>query len=125
MKFIILPLLLVPVMALAADDAKPKKPGKGTEKPKANPAAAFKKMDTNSDGAVSLEEFKASPRGQKSPDKADKAFAKMDKDSDSKLTLEEFKAASVKKPAKPEKTKPSEAEPDKAKSGAPQSGEPK
>lgn len=52
----------------------------------------FKKLDANSDGSVSLEEFKASPRGQKDPAKAEEAFKRMDKDSDGKLTLEEIKA---------------------------------
>jgi len=125
MKSLLLSLLLIPALAVAADDTKPKKPGKGTDKPKANPAAAFKKMDTSGDGTVSLEEFKASPRGQKNPDKADKAYAKLDKDSDGKLTLEEFKAASVPKPEKPKKKKPAESAPDEAKPDAPKTEEPK
>ncbi len=112
MKSILLTLLIAPSLAFAADDAKPKKPAKGTEKPKANPAAAFKKMDSNSDGVVTLEEFKASPRGQKSPDKAEKAFSKLDKDSDTKLTLEEFKASAPKKPAKGKTEAPETKKPD-------------
>lgn len=58
---------------------------------RANPEEMFKKLDANSDSAVSLEEFKASPRGQKDPAKAEEAFKKMDKDSDGKMSLEEFK----------------------------------
>lgn len=40
---------------------------------------------------MSLEEFKAGPRAQKDPARAEEMFKKMDKDSDGKLTLEEFK----------------------------------
>ncbi len=65
------------------------------DKPKKDPDAAFKKMDKNSDGKVSKEEFVASA---KDAAKADKAFAQKDKDNDGFLTLEEFKA--TKKAAK-------------------------
>ncbi len=57
-----------------------------------NPEEIFKKLDTNNDGSLSLDEFKAGPRAQKEPDKAEAAFKKMDKDNDGKLTLEEFKS---------------------------------
>lgn len=57
------------------------------DKPKKDPEAAFKKLDTNSDGKVSKDEFKAKA---KDAEKADKAFAKMDKNSDGFLSLEEF-----------------------------------
>ena len=99
MKTLLLSLLLVPALAMAADDAKPKKPGKGGDRPSAEDA--FKKLDTNSDGTLSLDEFKAGPRGKKDPAKAEEAFKKLDKDSDGKLTLEEFKAGGSKKPGKP------------------------
>jgi Ca2+-binding EF-hand superfamily protein len=59
------------------------------DKPKKDPEAAFKKLDKNSDGKVSKEEFTA---GAKDAAKAEKAFAKLDKDNDGSLTLEEFKA---------------------------------
>ena len=125
MKSILLSLLLVPAIAFAADEAKPKKPGKGTGKTKPNPEAAFKKFDTNTDGALSLDEFKASPRGQKYPDKADKAYSKLDKDSDGKLTLEEFKAGNKPKEPKPGETKPEEPKPDAPKTDAPKKEEAK
>ena len=52
----------------------------------------FKKLDTNSDSAVSLEEFKAGPMAKRNPDKAEENFKKRDKDSNNSLSLEEFKA---------------------------------
>ena len=71
----------------------------GRERP--NPGEAFKKLDANSDGSVSLEEFKAGPRAQKDPARAEEIFKKMDKDSDGKLTLEEFKAGRPPHPGGP------------------------
>jgi hypothetical protein len=66
-------------------------PEKGDRKAPA-PAKVFKKLDANTDGAVSLEEFKASPRARKNPERAAKIFAKIDSDSSGSLSLEEFKA---------------------------------
>ncbi len=57
---------------------------------KADPEAQFKKMDKDSDGKVTLEEFVGKKDGEKA-DKAKAAFAKLDKNSDGSLTLEEFK----------------------------------
>jgi Ca2+-binding EF-hand superfamily protein len=65
-------------------------PAVAADKPKRDPEAIFKKMDKNSDGKVTKEEFSAVA---KDAAKADKAFAKLDKDGDGSLTLEEFKAA--------------------------------
>lgn len=64
-------------------------PAAGADKPKRDPEAAFKKMDTNSDNSLSLEEFKAN---KKDVARAEAAFQKRDKDGDGKLSLEEFKA---------------------------------
>ena len=58
--------------SLAADE---KKPAAG-EKPKADPAAVFKKKDTNGDGSLSLDEYKA---GAKDAAKAEESFKKKDK----------------------------------------------
>ena len=77
-----------------AEDAKPAAKG---DKPKRDPAEAFKKIDSNSDSAVSLEEFKAGPMGKKDPSKAEEVFKKRDKDGDGKLSLEEFKGPGKKK----------------------------
>ncbi len=70
------------------------------EKPKRDPAEMFKKLDTNGDGKISLDEFKAGPLGQKDPAKAEEIFKKKDKDGDGFLSLEEFSAEGGKKAAK-------------------------
>jgi hypothetical protein len=72
----------------AADEAK-----KGAKKP-ADPAAAFAKLDANSDGSVSKEEFTAKAKDKA---KAETAFGKKDKDGDGKLSKEEFMATPAKK----------------------------
>jgi Ca2+-binding EF-hand superfamily protein len=77
-----------------AEDAKPEAKG---DKPKRDPAEVFKKIDTNSDSSITLEEFKAGPMGKKDPAKAEEAFKKRDKDGDGKLSLEEFTAHGGKK----------------------------
>lgn len=58
----------------------------------------FKKADTNNDGKLSFDEFKAAfPKGD-----SEKRFAAADTDKDGFLTPEELKAAHAKKPAKPD-----------------------
>lgn len=69
----------------------------GAKKPKADPAKAFAKLDSNSDGSISKEEWAASPQAKKDAAKADKAFAGRDKDKDGKLSKEEFTAPGKKK----------------------------
>jgi len=66
-------------------------------KPKRDPAEVFKKLDTNSDGKISLEEFLAGPAGKKDAEKAKENFKRRDKDNDGFLTLEEFTAPGGKK----------------------------
>ena len=57
-----------------------------------SPGQLFKKLDTNGDGVLSLDEFKASPLGQKDAAKAEEIYQKMDTQADGKVTFEEFKA---------------------------------
>jgi hypothetical protein len=66
-------------------------------KPKKDPAEVFKKLDTNGDGKLSLDEYLAGPAGKKDPEKAKEHFKKLDKDGDGFLTLEEFSAGGKKK----------------------------
>ena len=71
------------------------------EEPKRpSPEEAFKKMDTNGDGQISLDEFKASmaerakSRGREMPaDMVEKRFKAMDTDANGTVSLEEFKKA--------------------------------
>ena len=57
----------------------------------------FTKADTNGDGKLSLDEFKAAfPKGD-----SEKRFAKIDANSDGFITPEEFKASHGKKHDKP------------------------
>jgi hypothetical protein len=71
-------------------------PAIAAQKQKAAPEELFKRMDKNSDGKLSAEEFKGKREGEKA-DKAAAAFKKMDKDNDGFLTLDEFKAGASKK----------------------------
>ncbi len=71
----------------------------------AGPEAAFKKMDADGNGTVSLEEFiKArNPANDEAKQKLETRFKKMDADGNGQLTLEEFKKAIE---ANPPKDKP-------------------
>ncbi|MEK0445015.1 MAG: hypothetical protein RLZZ399_336 [Verrucomicrobiota bacterium] len=59
------------------------------EKPKHSPEESFKKLDTNGDGKVSVDEFTAKA---KDAEKAKEKFKTLDADGDGSLTLEEFSA---------------------------------
>ena len=67
----------------AADD-KASSAASGTSAEK-SPEAAFKDLDKNSDGSISREEAKGSPR--------ERDFDKLDKDNDGKLSRDEHGAA--------------------------------
>jgi hypothetical protein len=94
-------LVLTTVAAMAADPVKALEkaaaaPAAPTETKtavlpltKPNPAEAFKKLDANHDGTLSIDEFKASPMAMKDPVKTEELFKKKDKDGNGKLTLEE------------------------------------
>jgi hypothetical protein len=74
----------------------PARAEEGADKPKPDPAKAFAKVDANADGTATKEEFMASPRGQKDPEKAAKKFTRMDADANGSVTLDEFKASASK-----------------------------
>ena len=65
--------------------------GKKGDRPKRDPAEMFKKLDTNSDGKISLEEWLKAPFA-KDEAKAKERFTKLDTDKDGFLSLDEFKA---------------------------------
>lgn len=99
-KYPIMKKLILTVVALAASltlvtaaDAE-KKANKGAA---LTPEERFKKLDTDGDGFISLDEFKAGPQGKKDPAKAEEIFKKKDKNGDGKLSPEEFAAGGKKK----------------------------
>ena len=81
----------------------------------------FKKMDTNNDGKLTLEEFLAGPMGQKTPKKARGFFLEIDKGNTGFITLEQWMAAhsdeaaqeptATPEPSKPEPPPPAESAP--------------
>ena len=81
----LLGMALVP--AQAADQADKKQA-------KADPAALFKKLDTNNDGKLSKEELKAGPI---KAEKADKVFDKLDTNKDGSLNADELKVLAARK----------------------------
>jgi len=70
-----------------------------------DPEKAFKKLDGDGNGAVSLEEFKASPRAQKNPERAEEIFKKIDSDGNGGISLGEFKAHRPQHPPRKHKRK--------------------
>ena len=56
------------------------------------PEQVLKKFDTNGDGFLSIDEFKARPLAQKHPAAAEAVFKKIDTNGDGKVSLDEMKA---------------------------------
>lgn len=79
--------LVLTVLALAAtDSAALAAPGKAPD-----PQKAFAKKDANSDGSLTLDEYKSGMKDKQLAN-ADKRFKKIDTDGDGKLSFDEFKA---------------------------------
>ncbi|WP_372753065.1 EF-hand domain-containing protein [Mariniflexile sp.] len=67
------------------------------QKQQPDPEKMFAALDTNKDGAMSLEEFKArKTKKEVAPEILEKRFAKMDADANGLVFLEEFKTAMAK-----------------------------
>jgi hypothetical protein len=94
-------LLAIATGFATAEEGKPGKPGRpggpggpgGDGKGRPGPEQIIQRLDTDKDGSVSLEEFKAGPRAKQDPSKAEEMFKKLDTNTDGKISLEEFKAA--------------------------------
>ena len=76
---VLLAVALVPSVAVAA-------PGKA-----ADPEKIFARKDANSDGFLTVEEYKKGMK-EEQMEKADRRFKKIDTNGDGKLSLDEFKA---------------------------------
>ncbi len=84
-----------------AQEAAPKDkqaPAGGEKRQRPKSEEIFRKMDANSNGTLSLEEFKAGRMDPRDPAKAEEIFKKMDTNTDKKVTLEEFKAGQTLRP---------------------------
>ncbi len=83
----------------SAEGDAPKRPSAEGDKgkPKFNPEEMFKRLDKDSNGSISKEEFLASPGAKKDAAKAEERFGKMDKNSDGSLSKEEMTHAPKKK----------------------------
>jgi Ca2+-binding EF-hand superfamily protein len=95
MKAFVTGLTLAAILAssasvFAAADDKGEKKG---EKKDRDPAQVFKKLDANSDGQLSFDEFK----GKREEARARKAFDRMDANKDGVLKSDEFKLPERKK----------------------------
>ena len=79
--------LVLTILALAATESVVlAAPGKAVD-----PQKIFTKKDANSDGSLTLEEFKTGMK-DKQLENADKRFKKSDSNGDGKLSFDEFKA---------------------------------
>jgi len=79
--------LILTVLALAtAESVALAAPGKVVD-----PQKIFTKKDTNSDGSLTLDEYKSGMK-DKPLENADKRFKKIDTNGDGKLSFDEFKA---------------------------------
>jgi hypothetical protein len=95
-KLILTAVAFAATLSFAQDKPDCPPPGKrpggpgGDQRPK--PEEVFKKLDTNNDAALSLDEFKAGKRAQQDPTKAEGIYKQIDKNNDGQISLDEFKA---------------------------------
>ncbi len=87
-------LLAVVIISFGATSLEAARPDAAA--PKKSPEERFAKLDANSDGKLSLDEFIGKRKDDKKP-MAEKQFKKKDKDGDSFLSVDEFKAMPKKK----------------------------
>lgn len=88
MKFVMLAAMLASGAAFAEGD---KKPGEGG-KPRHHGPPPMEKLDTNKDGKVSFEEFKAGAPKDAPAEKVEAKFKKLDANGDGSITKDEFAA---------------------------------
>lgn len=71
------------------------RPGKGHPggHHRPNPEEIIKRLDTDGDGTLSLDEFKAGKLAQENPERAEAHFKKVDADSNGFVTPDELKTA--------------------------------
>ncbi|MFZ4731464.1 MAG: EF-hand domain-containing protein [Pirellulales bacterium] len=81
----------LPRLALLVALATAGLPAVAQDKKAPDPEKTFMRKDTDSDGFLSIDEFKAKLK-DKQLENADKRFGRLDTNSDKKLSLEEFKA---------------------------------
>ena len=79
------------VTSLSSAQTKPAACPRGQGTPP-TPERIFKRLDTNGDGFLSLDEFKARPKAKEDPARAEAVFKKIDTNGDGKISLEELKA---------------------------------
>lgn len=68
------------------------------DKPKADPEAVFKKLDTSGDGKLTKAEYMASPGAKKDAAKAEERWKAISKGKE-EITLDEYKAGAGRKKA--------------------------
>jgi hypothetical protein len=94
LKLVLSTLALSLLAAVAGPDGKEGKgPGGEGKGPGGKPGEAmFKRLDADSSGDISLDEFKKGPRFANDAAKAEEVYKKIDANGDGKVTLEEMKA---------------------------------
>jgi hypothetical protein len=85
------------MLAFSFGDSRADAPGGKANGQRGNPEAVFKKIDTNGDGKLSKDEFRAfiekatNGTRKEKPELIDKLFERLDENGDGYLSLEEFK----------------------------------